>query len=65
MSFRDNIAFVEQRDGKAAALDYAKRCRNSYRASVLHCTRGNQFRAGWIRNYLTAKQYIRSVKNAS
>lgn len=56
---RDRVDLVARRDGHVAAVAYARRCRNIYRAAVLnkrhHASRG-LYRRRFIESYLSFKR---------
>lgn len=64
----NRLKFVEERDGKLGAMEFAKRTLAIYRKAVLtsrkrghtkpHHASLPEFREGFIRSYLTLKRYV-------
>ena len=59
---RLTVALVQERDGREAAVDYARRCMIQYRRAVLTSTRGNLFYLRWVRSYQEFKRIV--IENA-
>lgn len=67
------LAFVEERDGVAGAVDFARRSMQQYRTAVLNSRkRGSvkpshaslpEYRRGFIESYLAFKRYIAAHPN--
>jgi len=73
MAEEQRIAFVEERDGIAGAVDFARRTIRQYRTAVLNSRkRGSvkpshaslpEYRRGFIESYLAFKRYIAAHPN--
>lgn len=67
----NRLAFIEARDGKAAALEFAERMIIIYRKSVLQSRKRGfakphhasipEYRRSFIESYLSFKQYISKI----
>lgn len=64
MSVTQAAQLIQERGGEEKAIAYVTQCRRQFRRSVLSSTRGNLYRAEWIKSYVEAKQYLnaRGVK---
>lgn len=61
MNEAPRIAFLVERDGIAAAVEWVRRTLRIYRSSVLnrtHFARSGSYRRGFIESYLSFKHWL-------